>query len=478
MAILIVALALRLGFFAVGPGQDLDRALQPDSPRYLELGRNIAESGTFALPVEPDGSMHATVQQLRRQRGELEPVDSLGLVPETMRSPGYPWFIATINWLGGQTRALLVTQCILSAWSVVLVYALAWRLIKRRSLALIPAAVVAANPADILAANAVLTESVFTVALLGALVLVTLSYRPAWKLNLILVATAGLMLGVAALIRPVGIFLAPAVVLWWIVTQPRWRTVTLSVVLLCGAALPIAGWSSRNARIGLGSRISHIDSFQNFAKTSVFIEMALQNKHQYPKDWTPLYEQEMRELHASLQPDETVFAGMNRLAMAKIKAHPTTYAAVLADNMVKFFTDHSQPYLHAALGGEYQSTGLRDALLMRGSGAATGDRAPTMLACLAWSGFNAVLLALACVGLVRLTLQRRMAAALLIAGMLFYFAFATQAHGLERMRVPVLGLQAIAAAAIMLPRRAARPHPMSRSEPRVTLAPSTRPRLA
>ena len=60
-----------------------------------------------------------------------------------------------------------------------------------------------------------------------------------------------------------------------------------------------------------------------------------------------------------------------------------------------------------------------------------------------WSSWNTSLLISAGIGALLLMLRARWSAWLLLTGLLVYFLFATQAPGLERFRVPVLGLQAV-----------------------------------
>src|SRR6516225_9502029 len=57
--------ALLLGF---GPWQDPERAMQPDSYRYLLLAQNLREHQTFGL-LGPGGLMHQSIVRLRGRTG-------------------------------------------------------------------------------------------------------------------------------------------------------------------------------------------------------------------------------------------------------------------------------------------------------------------------------------------------------------------------------------------------------------------------
>lgn len=82
---IVTGLALRIAVFSFGPMADLDRALLPDSPRYIALADNIVDHATFGLPGhEPQTISHITHHQ------DLLPTlyDYLGisgLTPQMMR---------------------------------------------------------------------------------------------------------------------------------------------------------------------------------------------------------------------------------------------------------------------------------------------------------------------------------------------------------------------------------------------------------
>src|SRR5262249_43900903 len=112
----LVPRLLLLGF---GPWQDPERAMQPDSYRYLLLAENLRDHQTFGL-LGPGGLMHQSIVRLRAANGTLPPSDQNGLRPESFRTPGYPVFIAIIQFLGGGIRTVLLVQCLMGAAVAVL----------------------------------------------------------------------------------------------------------------------------------------------------------------------------------------------------------------------------------------------------------------------------------------------------------------------------------------------------------------------
>ncbi|MCH8918580.1 MAG: glycosyltransferase family 39 protein [Proteobacteria bacterium] len=207
--IFFAAIALRVMFFALGPYGDGERAMYPDSYRYVELSEALVGQGAFARSGPETGVVHEPLAQLRQELGQIEPVDAGGFRSEIMRTPGYPALLGATVWLGLGLNGLLIVQCLFSAVSVVLVYGIGRVLLKRPGPALFAAAVVALHPADIIAPTAVLTETCFT--LLMLLGLWSVADRETRGIGS--TTFGGLMIGLSVLVRPVSIMLGPAVAL-------------------------------------------------------------------------------------------------------------------------------------------------------------------------------------------------------------------------------------------------------------------------
>jgi len=129
----------------------------PDSKDYDGLARAIVEGREYEV-----GGLYAT------------------------RMPGYPVFVAGVYWVFGYSlRAVLVVQAILSGGVVWLTYLLARRVSGmqappcRLNVALVAAGLVAVDPLSIAFSASLLTETVFTLVLVGGVyVCVRLVERP------------------------------------------------------------------------------------------------------------------------------------------------------------------------------------------------------------------------------------------------------------------------------------------------------------
>jgi hypothetical protein len=173
--------------------------------------------------------------------------------------------------------------------------------------------------------------------------------------------------------------------------------------------------------------------------------MAGAGLHEYPRDWvrtlSPLYAQLAREV----RPGETVLHAMDRLTLAEVETHPLVYVRVLGTSAVKFMTDHSAGLFAQMMGWPYRSTGLRDALLGAGRSGGAVPLGPALAAGVCFL-FNLALAVGMVAGWISLARRGYWPQALGLAAVMGYFILVTQAVGLERMRVPVLGFQAVAVA--------------------------------
>ena len=452
LLIFFAAIALRVMLFAVGPYGDSERAMYPDSYRYVELGETLVDRGEFGRSGPETGVVHEPLHQLRKELGQLELAGADGLRPEIMRTPGYPALLGATAWLGLGINGLLLLQCLFSAVSVALVYGIGQAVLKRPGPALFAAAIVALHPADIAAPSAVLTETSFTLLIL--LGLWSVADRETRGIGS--TTFGGLMIGLSVLVRPVSILLGPAVALWMVVTDFRIKTFVLATLMVALSLAPGAAWMARNEAVGFGYRLSSIPYINTYFYGDAYMRIT-QRGGDWKKDWPGEVDTLMGELRdeQNLNPDADVFDTMKTLGIDAIRENPGLYWRVIRESVTKFFTDHSMGSLYQQLGLTYTPTGLRDKLMNGGfswSNLSGTLKNPTGWMALLWVGLNVLLLIGMVLGAVMLLIRRHFSALLLLVGVMFYFTFATQATGLERFRLPVLGIQALLVASLFAPR--------------------------
>jgi len=237
---------------------DRERLTTPDSRDYLLLGANMWEDGSiqFQRRTPPIADPPAWAKSARV-------VDQ----PELFRTPGYPAFLRvtrvvskpplmkgpTLSDLirGAKVKpipslridwsvASLAVQVLPDVALVYLVFLLGRALCSER-VGLVAAAIQAVTPVSVVASVRVLSGSLFALLLTGSILLLVWHLKRDRKL---LVFPAGMLMGLACLVRPVG---GPfAVIAFVTILAARWRRPQWAALFLVGVALCVGPWIGRN----------------------------------------------------------------------------------------------------------------------------------------------------------------------------------------------------------------------------------------
>jgi hypothetical protein len=421
------ALLVRLLVVAVGPWHDVRRAMNPDSQRYLVLAENLIAHHEFGKAAE-DGIVHQAVLTLRESNGTAPRVDENGLRPDSVRTPGYPIFLATVLETVGDLRAALIVQCVFGSLIACIAMILACRLGLGTGTAVVAGLLWALHPATILYDALISTESLFDVLAASGLLLT--------GGGLMATIGSGLLLGAAGLVRPLGLLYVPAA-LALVVLARRERFVQSAVVIVTLAALPSGLWAARNWRAGEGFRvttIADVNLLYYFAAYTISEERG----EDWMAAWPARVSELTAELAARLRPGEDVIAAGRALAIEELRARPVSAAKVLAKSSMKFALSHSMPDLATVTGREYKPTGLASRLVFGESAGGPSTLSASIFGALAWTAFNAALVFGALVSFVQFCRQRMWAAAIFGGATIALFLAATGAVGLERMRLPAM----------------------------------------
>jgi 4-amino-4-deoxy-L-arabinose transferase-like glycosyltransferase len=227
---MLLGAAFRLGLFVrLGPwtpAAERGVVLTLDAVNYHQLAVQLLESHRFAL--EPNGP------------------------PHVMRTPGYSAFLAAAYATGGARPWVgLLAQILLDVAACGLIGLALGRLFDHR-VGVVAAFVYAVDPYLALYASALLlSDSLFVFLLVAALALVAAGWgeaRPARRIWLH--AALGGVLGLATLVRPIGLLVAPACALFLAARDRRPRAAVLggAVALLMAFALVVGPWVLRNQR--------------------------------------------------------------------------------------------------------------------------------------------------------------------------------------------------------------------------------------
>jgi 4-amino-4-deoxy-L-arabinose transferase-like glycosyltransferase len=428
LCLALLALTLRLTAFAFGPWQDPGRALRPDSKRYVLLAHNLLEFKTLGKTDE-DGLMHQAVARLRAGNGTEPRRDANGLMPEAFRTPGYPVFLAATFSVYNDIRAVILLQCLSGGVATVLVVYVACGLgLKRRS-ALVAGFLWAVHPALVMFDNLILTESLFN---FGALVALALACRTSRTGGSLL---SGLVVGLNALVRPLGLVYLPAVLAAGWGRQPRrWLAAACLVIV---AVVPSVLWAGRNRSMGEGFHVSTVGDLNLLFYSAAYT--AAESRHEDWFDtWPNLVKEQEAELAQRLQPGEDVVNAARRLALSEMAARPGIAAKVHAKSQVKLLVDHSGRDFALLLDQPYKETGLFSRLVLGGDQQKEGASTLQLAAVGAWTLLNAVVALAAAVGLVVTLFRRDWRLFFVCLPTIFLFMAATGAVGLERFRLPMM----------------------------------------
>jgi len=215
----VIGLALRLAF---GLLYWVHEPLTRDEREYLALARSLAAGRGL---VYDDAILDSPVQPFGR-------------------APGYPAFLALAG--GGRTvtddvpSSVKIAQSLVGACGVLIVGLLAGQWAGARG-ATIAAWLAAIHPLLVATASRAFSEALFWPIGLGAAWLVTAASRAGGRRAAVLATLAGVLTGLATLVRPATIIFLGLAALWWL-----WRrSFTRVVALALGAALVIAPWTLR-----------------------------------------------------------------------------------------------------------------------------------------------------------------------------------------------------------------------------------------
>jgi hypothetical protein len=444
-----LALVPRLLLLAFGPWQDAERAMQPDSYRYLLLAENLREHQTFGL-LGPGGLVHQSVVRLRAENGTLPPTDANGLRPESFRTPGYPVFIALVQSLGGGIRTVLFVQCLMGAAMAGLAALIGQSLGLPARCAFLIGLLWALHPGLIVFDCVLLTESLFNAVAVTGLFLACRLHSP-WG-----IVSAGLLLGLATLVRPLGVLYIPAALaLAW--PQVRFRAAAV-VILTVAAFLPPTLWAFRNQAVNEGFRVTTVGDLNLLYYTAAYA-ISEERREDWLESWPTRVDGLTNRLSRRLRPGEDVVTAARRLAWDQIRQRPKSVVKVQAKSWLKLFADHSLPSAAETLGIAYRPSGLFSNLIMNSEPRPQGPQGnsiATSILALGWMGLNVLIAVAAVVGANRALHRRDWR--ILVFGLvsILLFTLATGSVGLERFRLPMmLPLFVLAAGLFSVDRRTA-----------------------
>jgi hypothetical protein len=231
-----------------------------DSVQYATLAENILKYGNFSMQPGAHG------------------------VADAYRTPGYPFFIAVIEYISGTIDAVPIFQALLFVGAAFFMYMMALSISpKFKKAALVAVALLMIDPMTFYSSTFICTESLYTFFFTGALYFVI---KTPYKIKNYVIA--GLFLGVSTLVRPSGYYMIIPIGLWmlWRIVkrgenaENRKYVFKLGVALVFTAAIVVAPWYVRN---GVRTGVYSLSSLEAINTIMFNMPMYLSYKSNYTR---------------------------------------------------------------------------------------------------------------------------------------------------------------------------------------------------
>jgi 4-amino-4-deoxy-L-arabinose transferase-like glycosyltransferase len=288
----------------------LDLHSVADDRRYDQLAHRLLETGRLGLLYSDFGYPYP------------------GLVV-AWRTPGYPVFLAGLYSLGLTRVGALVAQAGVGGLVAWLVFLLGRKLVSER-VGLVAAFCYALSLHSILYSAQTMSETL-AVALVAGYLALLVHRRYAW---------AGVVLGLAVLVRPACVFFMPALLIaaWY-----QGRGVRHAVVGLVAAALVVSPWLARNVASGVGPVLSTNEGYNLYVG----------NNYGSTGGWNePL----STKYFARQLPEREANEVFRAEALQWIMAHPAPYLKLGAVRLARLFGYPSDIWLREVWGVKQEAT--------------------------------------------------------------------------------------------------------------------------
>lgn len=235
--ILLIALVIRLGLFILIHPEHPERAYSPDSFEYLNSALSIYHTGQFNQDASP------------------------GSAPETKRTPGYPALIAAVYFFAGEGNdtVFIIIQILIGSILIPwFTYILGHQLLSHR-IGLIAAGLIAIDPGHIVFSFSVLTETIYTVILMGAMIFLVKSVQK--RRDIVSLILCIVLVSAATYIRPASLYLPMSIFLGFLlITLMKylsWKQLAIyGIVIVCSFTVCIVPWQLRNIAVAGANQFS------------------------------------------------------------------------------------------------------------------------------------------------------------------------------------------------------------------------------
>ena len=182
-------------------------------------------------------------------------------IPETLRTPGYPFFLAIIYKIFGVGySSVVLIQLFLSLLSIYLIY-IVGTIIYNKKIGLFAALTFSFDPVSMSMNYKVLSETLFLFFLILFIFLGILWLKNPMSKSIPLIS--GVLLAIITLIRPITYFLSPfiiiGIIIWYTTNNYLVRKwINQFILFIIPILIIVGGWQYRNFKYGNNSSLSQI----------------------------------------------------------------------------------------------------------------------------------------------------------------------------------------------------------------------------
>lgn len=299
--IILLSLMIKIAIFMRIMSVDQSLFLTLDASDYIRLAESITETNTFSISAQDFG------------------------FPETIRTPGYPIFIAGVFTLSGcNIIPVIILQILLSLATILMTYVIGLEL-QGKTTGLLSAALVAMDVLSADYTNRVMAETLFTL-LIILLIWLSVKFVKS-RGTAVLALTIGLLTAVATHIRPVNYYLVILLFLFFtiigIMKHWNWSKIVISSLLLfLPSIILVGGWQMRNYRLTGNGEFSHISSVNIYFFRGAGITALKENKKLSEVQRTMDYDNFKKNLWADKQTMPVLLRRWKEEGMKIIKENP------------------------------------------------------------------------------------------------------------------------------------------------------------
>ena len=279
-------------------------------------------------------------------------------LPNVLRTPAYPLFIAGIyRLLGRNPSNVVAVQGLVDVTTCLVLWVLIHRLTKSQASASIASFIYAINPTAWYFANTLLTETLLAhvITWLGLIFIQMTDETKSQQIKIKSSISIGLLCGLAALIKPNALLTPMLVILCLAKCKPAWRLwLTQAGMVVALWSLPLCLWSVRNW--GLVGRPIFSSAFTDNINHISAVATLVHARHKTTYPFSPLWEKTFGEMivetawryNWSPTPPSSASAEYERLEQVNIIARE-----IIQKHPVDFALSHLEGFLHSWMPEEY-----------------------------------------------------------------------------------------------------------------------------